>query len=193
MVRSYVARLERVDWLQVNALFAEMKALGRELLTEAGAVVDQISYVPTAEMRHVGQGFEIPVRLPALELSEACLPAIRESFFASYRQHFGRTMEDTSIEALSWRLACVAPGTDIRIGAPQAQQAETANANRGRRAVLFEGHGWQDCAVYDRYALSIGAKFPGPVLIEERESTCVVGPGAQVRVDEMRNLVIELG
>jgi N-methylhydantoinase A len=59
--------------------------------------------------------------------------------------------------------------------------------------VLFEDHGWRTCPVYDRYALRTGATFSGPALIEERESTCVVGPGAQVRVDEMKNLVIELG
>jgi N-methylhydantoinase A len=59
--------------------------------------------------------------------------------------------------------------------------------------VLFEGHGWRTCPVYDRYALRTGATFSGPALIEERESTCVVGPGTQVSVDEMKNLVIELG
>ena len=68
-----------------------------------------------------------------------------------------------------------------------------SNASRGERRVLFEGHGWQTCAVYDRYALKTGATFSGPALIEERESTCVVGPRTQVRVDDMKNLVIELG
>jgi N-methylhydantoinase A len=118
---------------------------------------------------------------------------MRESFFASYRTHFARLVEDASIEVLSWRLACVAPSTDIRIGVRGSREAEGANARRGERRVLFEGHGWQTCSVYDRYALAAGATFSGPALIEERESTCVVGPGAQVRVDEMKNLVIELG
>jgi len=33
----------------------------------------------------------------------------------------------------------------------------------------------------------------GPALIEERESTCVIGPGDVVRVDARRNLIVELG
>lgn len=193
MVRSYVARLEGVDWPHVNALFGEMQALGRNLLTEAGADPDQITYVPTADMRYVGQGFEIPVPLPTLLLSELNLPDIREEFLASYSRHFGRVMEDAPIEALSWRLACVAPGTDIRIGAGEANGGDLSKAGRGERKVLFEAHGWQECTIYDRYALPVGAEFAGPALVEERESTCVVGPGAQVRVDETRNLVIELG
>ena len=32
----------------------------------------------------------------------------------------------------------------------------------------------------------------GPALIEERESTCVVGAGDHVRVDERDNLIAEL-
>jgi N-methylhydantoinase A len=193
MVRSYVARLDRVDWSQVNTLLSDMQKLGRDLLTEAGADPEQIIYKPTADMRYVGQGFEVPVELPSLRLGAEDLPAIRENFYASYRTHFGRVMEGPAIEALSWRLACVAPNKDIRIGAHETKRGDAASARRGQRQVLFEEHGWQTCAVYDRYALPQGSTLSGPALIEERESTCVVGPGALIKVDEMRNLVIELG
>jgi N-methylhydantoinase A len=194
MVTSYVTRLERADWRHINAVFGGMRARGEQLLTEAGADPAQIAYRPSAEMRHVGQGFEIPVTLPGLSLSAADLPAIRAAFFDSYRLRFGRTMEEAPIEVLSWRLACVAPGLDIRLGgAAPAEGADLAAARRGSRPVLFETHGWRDCAVYDRYKLPVGARFEGPALIEERESTCVVGPDATVSVDAIRNLVIELG
>ena len=33
----------------------------------------------------------------------------------------------------------------------------------------------------------------GPALIEERESTCVIGPSDRVRVDERLNLIADLG
>ncbi|GGG36670.1 hypothetical protein GCM10010964_25680 [Caldovatus sediminis] len=196
MVRSYVARLERTDWAHVNALFAEMAEEGRRLLTEAGADPARIALRPSAEMRHVGQGFEIPVPLPSLALGPADLPAIRAAFFASYRERFGRTVEEVPIEALSWRLACSAPGQDIRLdaalGAAAPARADAAAARRGTREVVFEGAGPLACAVYDRYALAPGARFAGPALVEERESTCVVGPDAQVTVDSVLNLVMDL-
>jgi N-methylhydantoinase A len=164
------------------------------LLTEAGAEAAHIAYRPTAEMRHVGQGFEIPVPLPTLAPSGDDLAAIRTAFFDSYRARFGRTMEEAPIEALSWRLACIAPGLDIRLGgAGPADGATLDGARRGARDVLFEGHGWKSCIVYDRYKLPVGAAFNGPALIEERESTCVVGPDAAVGVDALRNLVVTLG
>ncbi|MBX6372700.1 MAG: hydantoinase/oxoprolinase family protein [Acetobacteraceae bacterium] len=194
LVRSHVARLERMDWATVNALLAEMAEEGRELLLEAGAAPEEIRTIPAADMRHVGQGFEIPVPLPSMQLSAADLPAIRQAFFAAYRERFGRTTEDLPIEALSWRVACVAPGRDIRLERARAKDSftDSARAVRGKREVMFEGAGWLTCTVYDRYALAPGATFEGPALVEERESTCVIGPGAKVTVDAFRNLVVDL-
>jgi N-methylhydantoinase A len=193
MVRSYVARLERLDFDQVNTLFAAMTEQGTRLLGEAGAEPSTIALRPTADMRHVGQGFEIPVPLPATTLGPDDLPAIRAAFFASYRERFGRVVEESPIEVMSWRLACVAPGQDIRIKPTAVDGDKTpAAARRGTREVLFEGLGSLSCTVYDRYALAPGATFEGPALVEERESTCCIGPDARVSVDQFLNLVIEL-
>jgi len=46
--------------------------------------------------------------------------------------------------------------------------------------------------VYDRYQLFAGAKFKGPAIVEERESTVVVGEDATARVDEYGFLWIDL-
>ena len=207
MVRSHVGRLERLDWSAIRGLYAEMSAEGRKLLVDAGADPDAIVLKPSADMRYVGQGFEIPVPLSGIALEEASLDAIRDSFHASYNERFGRSVRDTPIEALSWRLACVAPGEDIRIGRESAPHAtgvpggglpgarssgELGDAVRGTREVVFEGHGRVGCTVYDRYALESGMYFEGPALVEERESTCCIGPGSTVEVDSFLNLVIGL-
>jgi N-methylhydantoinase A len=49
------------------------------------------------------------------------------------------------------------------------------------------------CTVYDRYSLPVGAEIRGPAIVEERESTIVVGAAADARVDEHLNLVIRIG
>jgi len=196
LVRSHVGRLERLDWAYVNGLLAQMAEEGRALLLEAGAAQEDIIALAAADMRHVGQGFEIAVKLPAMQLTTNDLPAIRESFFVSYRERFGRALTDLPIEALSWRVACIAPGRDIQLAEVANTATESSSdamkARRGERGVLFEGAGWLPCQVYDRYALAPGARFEGPALVEERESTCVIGPGAKVSVDAFRNLIIEL-
>ena len=190
LVRSLVGRLEKLDWAKIAALYAEMVVEARGLLLGAGADPADIIYKPAADMRYVGQGFEIPVPMPSLAPGQDDVAAIAENFLVAYRERFGRALDGLQIEALTWRLAASAPGRDIAMEG--AQQAEAGEAQRGIRRTLFEGHGWCDCAVYDRYRLAPGTAFAGPALVEERESTCVIPPGAQVSVDKHRNLVIEL-
>jgi len=187
-VRSLVARLERLDYAAINSLFASMRRQCEALLLEAGAVAGEIGFSAVAEMRHVGQGFEIAVPLPGLELSQADLPALRENFFTAYRARFSRVVEDAPIEALTWRLSAASPAQHISL----RREASGGPAERGQRAVLYENHGQLQAVVLDRYALAPGYSFQGPALVEERESTCVIPPGAACHIDAHLNLVIDL-
>jgi N-methylhydantoinase A len=45
--------------------------------------------------------------------------------------------------------------------------------------------------VYDRYRLYPGAQFAGPAIIEERESTVVVGEDGRVSMDDYGFLWIQ--
>src|SRR3989304_2064154 len=63
----------------------------------------------------------------------------------------------------------------------------------GERDVYFaEAGGFHTTPVLSRNRLAPGTQIKGPAIIEESESTVVVGPGAQVTVDETGNLVMRL-
>ena len=51
--------------------------------------------------------------------------------------------------------------------------------------------GYIETTVYDRYGLRTGMRFDGPAIVEERESTTVIGPRARVSVDARLNLLAE--
>ena len=190
-VRSYVARLEQIEWTHLNNLFAEMEDEARALLVETGARPEDITMTRTAEMRHVGQGFEISVPIPNGGLGEDAVSAMRDAFFTVYRQLFERTVEEMPIEAMSWRLAASAPVPNIALNFG-GQPIGTGEALKGQRDVYFPETGFAPCDVYDRYALSPGDTFEGPAVVEERESTTVIGPGAKITVDESLNLLCDL-
>ena len=190
-VRSYVSRLEQLDWDHLNTLFAEMEAEAHALLIDAGARPEEITLRRTADMRHIGQGFEIPVPIPEGSLGEGYLTGIRDAFFDAYHQLFERTVRDVPIEAMSWRLAATAPVPNINLNFG-GQPAGTGDKLKGTRQVYFPETGFTDCAVYDRYALRAGDTLEGPAVIEERESTTVIGPGGAVAVDHYLNLICTL-
>ena len=65
-----------------------------------------------------------------------------------------------------------------------------AKALKGARLAYYPASAHDvEWPVYDRYALAPGATITGPALIEERESTCVIGAGDVATVDAHCNLV----
>jgi N-methylhydantoinase A len=44
--------------------------------------------------------------------------------------------------------------------------------------------------VYDRYALTAGQTFEGPAIVEERESTLVIGPGGKFEQLASGNIIV---
>ena len=64
---------------------------------------------------------------------------------------------------------------------------------KGQRPVYFPEWGERrPTPVYDRYQLVPGVQLEGPAILEERESTTVVGPDARIEVDEFRTLHVSL-
>ena len=210
-VRTGRQRLDRADWPAINRLFAEMEEEGRALLARAGVAPADIHISRIAEMRHAGQGHEVECAMPLGALSTESLPTITASFENAYRALYHRLPHGVPIEALNWRLTVSGPqpstGLSRRsepgralIRPPSVHASRTAPTTTGsaratkgaRQAYFAEVGGFVETPVYDRYALHAGAEFAGPAIVEERESTAVVGPGARCRVDDGFGLVVEI-
>ena len=193
-VRTLRARLDAADWGALNRLFAEMEDEGGELLARADAARASVRVSRIAEMRYVGQGHEVEALIPPGPLSADSLPAITTAFEAAYRALYHRLPQGVPIEALNWRVTVAAPAPALTFGGAVAGGGSAPGAVKGtRRAWFAEANDWVETPVYDRYALGPGTTLAGPAIVEERESTAVVGPGARCRVDERRTLVVELG
>lgn len=189
----FVADLNDADF---EATFAELSTQAREPLLGTGLEANDIQIIRQLDMRYHGQGHEIAVTVPpGTGLSE--LPAL---FRAQYESLYQFSYLDAPLVITNWKVEARGPAaalssgyqlSDIDSGQASTQSHE---AIKGRRRAYFgdEG-GWHDTAVYDRYALAPGATVEGPALIEERESTVVVGPRDSVAVDAAFNLIASLG
>jgi N-methylhydantoinase A len=196
-VRSAPSPLAAVDWARVNGLFAEMEAEGRSVLAAAGVAAGEVRHARSAEMRYVGQGHEIAVDLPGGRLGPEALPMLQGRFEEEYRRLYGRLGPPVAVEAISWRVVSSGPRPTARLvagdGGDHSQSADVDAARKGTRPAWFpETEGTVETPIYDRYRLGQGATFVGPAIVEERESTLIVGPGARCAVDEQRNLVVSL-
>jgi N-methylhydantoinase A len=182
-VRGYPAALTEVDWGRVASLYEEMAAQARRLLGTG----DDVIISRSADMRYLGQGFEITVRLPEGELSAAREDEIRATFHRTYREVFGSAIGDGTPELTSWRLSATRPAAE-----PTLVRRPEGVPHRGRRPVRFPGFGEVETAVYHRPALPPGWSGRGPALFEEHETSCAVGPDCAVAVDDRHNLIIDI-
>jgi N-methylhydantoinase A len=189
-VRTHHARLDAPDWAAVNRLLEAMEAEGRERLARAGVPAKAVAVKRVAEMRYLGQGHEVEAALPDGRLSRDSLAPIGSSFEAAYLALYHRLPQGVPIEALNWRVTVAGPAPRVTMRPPAAGGA--SHARKGtRRAWFAEADGYVDTLVYDRYALEPGAELAGPAIVEERESTAVIGPGGRCRIDEGLTLVVE--
>ena len=194
-VRSLPALLSDTDWDTVNEVFGEMEAQGRAMLTAAGVNADEVELTRTADLRLAGQIHEVQTPVPNGSLDAASIERIAADFGEVYRELYGRRSLDIPIEVQNWRLQARGPEPQVKLRRRAASSdTDAAAALRGRRSAYFEAtNGYVDTPVYDRYLLEPGAVIEGPAIVEERESTAVLGPGDSGRIDEWLNLTIEVG
>ena len=191
-VRSAYSRLDHLDWSFANRLLDEMAEEGRGVLERSGLSAEQISYKRSADIRYVGQGHEVAVMLPDGVLSAEHLSRVSKLFSDAYRALYGREGPDVPLEVINWRVVASGPRPELNLKLP-TNRRRAGNARRGfRRAYFPEPGEYIETAVYDRYALDVGMEFIGPGIVEERESTLIVGARGKARVDERLNIVVEL-
>jgi N-methylhydantoinase A/oxoprolinase/acetone carboxylase beta subunit len=146
-------------------------------------------------MRYLGQGHEVEASVPGGRLGPESLPAMIASFEAAYRGLYQRTPQGVPIEVLNWRATVAGPPPALTLTplAGRGTARDAGTARKGMRPAWFaEAGGFVDTPVYDRYALAPRTEFVGPAIVEERESTAVIGPGGRCRVDDGLAIVVEM-
>jgi N-methylhydantoinase A len=195
-VRSAVMPLADIEWPIVEAMVAEMESNGTELLVQAGVDGAEVSMTIAADMRLTGQAHEITVDLGTFSPTEGAEGQLRAAFDETYTALFGRQPPDVDAEVVSWRVRVAGPRPAFPIQAPAgADLALSASSDpiKGAREAYFpESGGFAETPVYDRYLLRPGMSLAGPAIIEERESTLVVGPGGRASIDDFLNVIVEL-
>jgi N-methylhydantoinase A len=189
-----VARdLRAIVWADLEATFARLEADARTVLAATLPEGGAPDIRRLADIRYVGQASELVVDLPPGPYASTSRDALLAAFEASYVAAFTRTPPATQVEIINVR---VCASIAIASGAPTAQPAKSAKIRpvKGSRMVYFPEFGeFRPTTVYDRYALEPGQTFNGPAIVEERESTLLVGPGGCLEVAASGNIIVTIG
>lgn len=192
--RSSRVFLADLDARQFAENFQALLDEASSFLLRAGVGAGDIGAKLLLDMRYQGQGHEIDLALPQGRAPAELFPELQGLFERRYRELFSAGTLDEPIEIVNWRVEVTGPPTGLEKGYTLVHDGGSpSTAEKGmRRAYLPSAGGYADLPVFDRYALRQGMTVRGPALIEERESTCVVGEGDMVSVDEHDNLIAVL-
>jgi N-methylhydantoinase A len=186
LTRAVPAALGEVDWPATRSLLAELRTEGARRVHAAGISREEIALELAADVRHRGQGESLTIRLGD-SLGRRPAAQVEGAFEAAYVALYGRRPPGVDTEVLAWRLRVRGPDPDVRLQSPTGSGRPAS----GRRPIWSaERDGFVEAAVLDRYRLRPGQLVRGPAVVEERESTAIVGVGGRAEVDAMGNLVV---
>ena len=192
LTRSHRVTLDDADFDEIEHLFKEIEEEGAAILQQAGKD-ETVTFERTLMMRFVGQGAETDIRVEKRSFNQWEKVQIRALFDGVYKKLYGRTYPETPVEFVTFKVRASLPEREFRIPPLQQTTGKLTDCIKGeRRAFSLVRKEYLPFTVYDRFKLFPGAVMKGPAIIEEKESTIIVGEDAQAGVDEYGFVWIDL-
>ncbi|HJO33998.1 MAG TPA: hydantoinase/oxoprolinase family protein [Anaerolineales bacterium] len=192
LVRSHKAALDEADFGEIEGLFRELEAEGARVL-RMGGTQESITFSRSVDVRFVGQGSETNLDVPDGDFGAVEPEVVRAEFDTIYGKLYGRTYPNSPVEFVNFRVRANLPVKMLDLPKMNGKNSDLEAARKGERLAFSDrARDFVPFSVYDRYRLFPGAELVGPAIIEERESTVIVGETAQVTVDVFGFLWIEV-
>jgi len=191
--RTFRSRVEAADFEfdRAAAILSELATLGMEKLRQDRAPMDQVAVGQFADMRYVGQSYELEVPLPAL-LGPDNIGLVVADFHDLHQRVYGHASIAEPVEVVNLRCVCALGFPAPRL-APLARGGRLEDAVRSTRPVVFPGASQAlPTPILDRARIPTGVPIAGPAIVEQADTTTVIGPGQSARLDECQNLIITL-
>ena len=190
-VRTTLSRGDEVDPGRLHGLYKEMEAEAIAQMRREGVDGDGVSLVRLADIRYLGQGYELEVPVAAGRLTGAQVDEAFQRFHDAHKRLYGYASPDNPTQLVNLRLTALTSLARPTLAPADLDGAsDPARAQRERREVFFENEPL-DTWVYDRSDLKPGDTIAGPAVVEQLDSTTVVWPGQTAAVDAYGNLILE--
>ena len=192
LLRSHKVSLGAADFNEIDKIFKELEAEAITILKKEAAEKD-VKFERSLDMRFVGQGAETNVPISERDFKKIKKEEVRRRFDEVYEKLYGRTYPDSELEFINFKARASLPERFLQLPKLENKGHSLDEAMKGqRKAYSPMARDFILYTVYDRYKLSPAVKFQGPAIIEEKESTLIVGEDAYVSTDDFGFLWIDL-
>jgi N-methylhydantoinase A len=189
---TYFVPFAAVDPAELNARWAALEDAAAAEFAMDGYLREDLAFERSADLRYVGQGFELNVPMTNGPAGTDELDRLAERFHDAHQRTYGHRSPGDPIQFVTLRLTVrdrQREASDGRL-APDLEHSRLVPAGTMRNAYFGE-RGSIVTPILNRNDLA-GGPVSGPFIVEEYDATTIVPPGASGRIDEFGNIVIEL-
>jgi N-methylhydantoinase A len=186
-VASLHTALKEASAVDLRAVYESLRRSATEAMRDEEQGVAEWVLEYSADMRYVGQAYEIAVVIHEDDVREGGLAALTGRFHAEHRRVYGHADEEAAVELVTARARL----TGRRAGpAPRpTPSAGGSVATGGRRTVQVNG-ARMEVRVLLRGHLRPGQRVRGPAIVEQADTTVLVPAGSLGIVDTLGNILI---
>jgi N-methylhydantoinase A len=181
-VRTVYVTTADADPAALEAAFAALEREGAAMLARANVPAARRHFARAVDARYARQSYELAVPVSAGELDREKLSQIAEAFHDLHRRTYGHDNRSEPVQLVNVRVTAI--GAILPLAVRDAPAASGSDAVKTRRPLWFRASGGVDATVLDRARMPAGLVTKGPAVIESLESTILVPPGWQARMDE---------
>jgi N-methylhydantoinase A len=192
-VRTFVTRLDALDWQRLGAIVDEMKGEGDRMLEAERIAPAQRQYRLRLDCRYVKQYHEVSFEIPADAVKRRDREAILRGFHDEHNRLYGYSLEteQTPIEIINVRLQAISATEppDYRLEANAGEDATHALKTR-RPVYVPEASSFEAVRIYDGHRLRCGNAISGPAIIETVTTAIFVSASFDCVVDPYGSFVL---
>lgn len=180
---SFLSLVEDTSDQLLKAKFNQLSAKAIQEMKKEGFSLEEIKLFPSLEMRYYGQSYEI-------ELPYASSTNLRLSFHQRHQQLYSYHHPEHPIEIVNLKVKAVGTFPKIKLPSFKFKHHQPKLAYSRQQNLYFRGKFYKT-PIFRRSNLYPGSIITGPALISDEESTTLVPPNYQAKVDDYLNLILE--
>ena len=192
-VRTFVARLEAIDWPRLTQIIDEMSAEGARQLTEERIPEARRRHDIKFDCRYIKQYHEVSFLVPRDLIDRRDTAAIARLFHAEHNRLYGYSLEqeNTPLEIINVRVQSVGLTDKPSYKEEAWAGTDAGKALKGRRSVYIpETQAFREVPIYDGHKLRFGNRVEGPAMIEEETTAIFVSDSFDGAVDGLGSFVL---
>jgi N-methylhydantoinase A len=192
-VRTFVSRLEAIDWARLTAMIDEMSADGTRQLVEERIGEERRRYDVKFDCRYIKQYHEVSFSVPRELIDSRDTVGIARAFNDEHNRLYGYSLEaeKTPIEIINVRVQAIGITDKPTYRQEGWDGVDASKALKGKRSMYIpETKAFRETPVYDGHKMHFGNRIVGPAMIEQETTAIFVSDSYDCAVDALGSFVI---